>query len=245
MEFEKYLKQGAYHWDATSHCPWRHVAFTAGRYQAILRAVGDWQGKSVLDIACGDCCLSALMASAGATIVGIDASSAGLDVGKKRWLKENPETFTRARFQVADASKELPFDTGSFDIVIASEIIEHLEEPQFLISEMARVAAPDGLVVITTPYRLTEKPLDPFHVHEFYPGELEEMTRKFFDKAEIILTHPAWVTGLFKLRHPFRLFRGIINLMSMFGYNPFLEWPTNDYPSQITMIARKTGNNNL
>lgn len=241
MDFQKYLELGAYHWDATSRHPWRHVAFTAGRYQAILQAVGDWRDKSVLDIACGDCRLSALALAAGArSVVGIDASSAGLDVGRKRWQEEAPETLRRAQFSIADASQELQVDDGSFDIVLASEIIEHLKEPTALVRQMARVVAPAGVVVITTPYRLTERPLDPFHVREYYPGELEALVYEHFAESHVVLTHPVWVTGLFALGRRFRVPRLVINILSICGHNPFLCWPTGAYAGQITLIASRS-----
>lgn len=46
---------------------------------------------------------------------------------------------------------ELPYDSNHFDIVILTEVIEHLTFPQMMVSEIARILKPDGLLVITTP----------------------------------------------------------------------------------------------
>src|SRR5437016_4742392 len=54
MTFGKYQSDGAYHWDAVSRSLARHVAFTAGRYQALLDQPVTWRDSLVLDVACGD-----------------------------------------------------------------------------------------------------------------------------------------------------------------------------------------------
>ena len=45
----------------------------------------------------------------------------------------------------------LPFAGGSFDVVYAIEVIEHLRNPYDFISEMHRVAKPGGMAIVTTP----------------------------------------------------------------------------------------------
>lgn len=51
---------------------------------------------------------------------------------------------------VADASS-IPFGDGAFDVVIASEILEHLGEDSFAIGEVVRVLRPGGIVAISVP----------------------------------------------------------------------------------------------
>jgi SAM-dependent methyltransferase len=60
--------------------------------------------------------------------------------------------------------KVLPFDAGSFDTVINTEVLEHTPEPAGLIAEMARVLRPTGVLILTTPFafRLHEEPYDYF-----------------------------------------------------------------------------------
>lgn len=50
-----------------------------------------------------------------------------------------------------DANERLPFDDKSFDLIWCSEVIEHLKDPAFALSELRRVAKPGGLLVLTTP----------------------------------------------------------------------------------------------
>src|SRR5437773_10474401 len=97
VEFAKYVADGAYHWDAASSSLTKHVAFTSGRYAAVLRQPVKWTGSTVLDIACGDARLAAYIAEAGAKlVVGVDLSHIGLTSGRNRWKRERPESAGRA-----------------------------------------------------------------------------------------------------------------------------------------------------
>jgi SAM-dependent methyltransferase len=58
----------------------------------------------------------------------------------------------------------LPFRDGAFDTVLSVQVLEHTPHPQQLIDEMARVLAPDGVLILTAPFqfRLHEEPYDFF-----------------------------------------------------------------------------------
>ncbi|MBF0625488.1 MAG: methyltransferase domain-containing protein [Magnetococcales bacterium] len=51
----------------------------------------------------------------------------------------------------------LPFAAASFDLVTASEVLEHLENPRALLREAARVLKPGGIAIFTTPNALNLK----------------------------------------------------------------------------------------
>lgn len=58
----------------------------------------------------------------------------------------------------------LPFEDGTFDTVLNVQVLEHTPRPAQLVREMARVLAPDGLLILTAPFqfRLHEEPHDYF-----------------------------------------------------------------------------------
>jgi len=84
----------------------------------------------------------AIVKHTGAKYVGVDIS----DVVVKS-AKDSGINAVRV-----DASREtLPFDPGSFDLILCSEVIEHLYDPDFAIDEFKRVLRPSGKIIITTP----------------------------------------------------------------------------------------------
>jgi ubiquinone/menaquinone biosynthesis C-methylase UbiE len=238
VEFAKYVADGAYHWDAASSSLTKHVAFTSGRYAAVIQQPVKWAGSTVLDIACGDARLAAYIAEAGASlVVGVDLSHVGLSVGRARWTREQPKTASSATFVQGDGLF-LPVADQAFDVVVASEVIEHVDDPADFLREASRPLKAEGTIIVTTPYRLTEHPLDPHHTHEYFPGELESLMKRFFHDVRITLTHPAWVTSLYTLHGWAEPFRLLVNALAVSGHNPFLSWPIGRYAAQITAFGR-------
>ena len=47
--------------------------------------------------------------------------------------------------------QEIPFDDGTFDVVLCSEVIEHLDSPSHLLREAFRVLVDSGILILTTP----------------------------------------------------------------------------------------------
>jgi SAM-dependent methyltransferase len=134
----------------------------------------------ILDLGCGTAwktfCLNRDPAN---TAIGCDIDSRLLEYGRKRI---NPGLLVQC------TGHALPFASGSFDWVIAVEVIEHVPEPQAMLREVQRVLCPGGMVLLTTPNRLQYlrpwRPkwfylalkhrivLDASHVREFNDAEL-------------------------------------------------------------------------
>jgi 2-polyprenyl-6-hydroxyphenyl methylase/3-demethylubiquinone-9 3-methyltransferase len=103
------------------------------------------EGLSVLDIGCGGGLLSEPLARLGATVTGIDA--AGRNVAVARIHAEQ----AGVAVDYQEITAESLLDGGSrFDIVLAMEVIEHVENVPLFMKSCAGLVAPGGLLFIAT-----------------------------------------------------------------------------------------------
>ena len=85
---------------------------------------------------------------------------------------------------------------GSFDLVVAFQMIAYLDDPQPLLREIRRVLDPEGLALLTTPnraYRLFEgqRPWNRYHAREYLAGELEHVLLETFGDVTVHGIHAA------------------------------------------------------
>jgi SAM-dependent methyltransferase len=68
-----------------------------------------------------------------------------------------------------DLTKPLPFEDGEFNTIILSDVLEHLQKPEFLLGEMSRVLAKHGKIIVNVPfyYGLHETPNDYYRYTQF------------------------------------------------------------------------------
>ncbi len=144
------------------------------------------RGKRVIDIGCGTGYGSAELARTAATVCGIDNSSEAI-----AWAAANYPA-ANLRFEEAPCNA-LPAADGSIDLAVAFEVIEHLADPEPMLAEVARVLAPGGQFVVSTPNadyyaesRSSAGP-NPFHHREYVAGEFDVALRKHFPHVVIFL----------------------------------------------------------
>lgn len=110
---------------------------------AIFRLAGDMSGKCLLDLGCGDGTYSIAAFQRGARVTGVDISDAMLDSARRR------AAACGASIEWRQASAEsLPYDSGTFDIVLAVTILCFLGDPLQVVKEVSRVLCPGGRLVI-------------------------------------------------------------------------------------------------
>ncbi len=213
-EFSRYEEKGGYHWALNSLHPLRGNAFVRARYANVLelaeRAPGGLSGKYILDHGCGDGVLCGMLSRRGGRVFGVDNSKTALRYALKRTAGSG------IRYQ-GGSVYQLPYKSGAFDCVISTQVIEHLAEPERLLGEIRRVLKTGGRAVITTRIRLTEKPIDPTHVGEWFEDEFGRLIGGVFPAAEHFRSHPAfWMEGSYR----FGWMKVLANLMSPVR-NPF------------------------
>jgi 2-polyprenyl-3-methyl-5-hydroxy-6-metoxy-1,4-benzoquinol methylase len=126
-----------------------HADGAAPWYRLVLEYLGPVRNKRVLEIACGRGGFCRLLAERGAIVSGADFSGGALHVASSK-TRGNGSAPRYPNFTQADA-QQLPFASGSFDVVVSCETIEHLPDPRASLAEMARVCRPSGRLYLTTP----------------------------------------------------------------------------------------------
>lgn len=135
--------------------------------------LGIGPGVKVIDVGCGAGRHSFEAYRRGADVVAFDQNAADLnDVDEiLQAMKEQGEVPASATAEtVKGDALDLPYDDGTFDRVIASEILEHVPEDDRAIAELVRVLKPGGLLAITVPRWLPERVCwalsDEYHANE-------------------------------------------------------------------------------
>lgn len=104
-------------------------------------------GGAVLDVGCGSALVADRIADVDATYVGVDFGGHHSAYAAKRLA----DAGYRLRSTIARCDGEtLPFPDACFDVVVMSEVIEHLMRPERAVWEVARVLKPGGVFVMTT-----------------------------------------------------------------------------------------------
>lgn len=109
----------------------------------MLELIGSVSGKRVLEVGCGDGALAVELARQGARVTGIDASDRMIEAARVH----AQEASVTVGFHVGPA-EALPFEAETFDIVVAQTILCFVRDGSPAFSEIARVLAPGGRLVI-------------------------------------------------------------------------------------------------
>ncbi len=125
-------------------------------------------GADVLEAGCGEGYGADLIAGVARRVVAVDYDEATVAHVRSR--------YPRVDVMRANLAK-LPLPDASMDVVVNFQVIEHLwDQPQF-VAECARVLRPGGLLMVSTPNRITfspgrDTPINPFHTRELNADEL-------------------------------------------------------------------------
>ena len=140
------------------------------------------ENNAVLDLACGNGYGAALLASRARHVWALDIDKETIEEACRNWPAQN------LSFLQGNAT-QLPFQTASIDLVVAMEILEHLEEQERLVQEISRVCSPNGVALISTPnkaeYSDSRNYQNPFHKRELYLAEFTGILKQHFPFVEI------------------------------------------------------------
>ncbi len=142
------------------------------RHEVVYQRLRDrCAGCDVLEAGCGEGYGADLIADVARRVVALDYDDATV-------------AHVRARYPRVDIRHgnlaQLPLPDRSVDVVVNFQVIEHLwDQPQF-VGECVRVLRPSGLLLMSTPNRVTfspgrDTPINPFHTRELNARELTEL----------------------------------------------------------------------
>lgn len=170
MELNEYAKMDALEKD--------HWWFVAKRqFLAVLIHKYAGQGGRLLDIGCGTGAVLDFFSTQGGKtkgfqVEGIDMSPAALEYCHKKGLK------------VALGKAEvLVYADNTFDVIIASDVLEHIEDTDSVLREISRVLKPGGIFVVTVPahqFLFSQHDVALHHVRRYSKNILATSLQKHF-----------------------------------------------------------------
>lgn len=73
----------------------------------------------------------------------------------------------------------------SIDFVVTFQVIEHIKNDEFFLSEIKRVLKPGGQLIMTTPNSLMSLTRSPWHIREYSPEQMRDIMKSIFSIVEI------------------------------------------------------------
>ncbi|MGI8952806.1 MAG: class I SAM-dependent methyltransferase [Chitinophagaceae bacterium] len=134
------------------------------------------EGKTVLDIACGEGYGTNLIASNAKKVYGIDLEENVIAHAKQKYQDKKLEFLKGSIINI-------PLENNCIDVIICFETIEHVEQQNEAIKEFRRVLKEEGLLLISTPAKENYQKLNfdnPFHLKELALEEFINICAKHF-----------------------------------------------------------------
>lgn len=115
-------------------------------YQRVLtEQLENPHGKRLLDVGCGGGVLAEQFAAMGFAVTGIDPSAKSIEVARAHAAQNGFKIDYLVGY-----GNELPLENETFDIVVCSDVLEHIENWDEVIGEIARVLKHNGIFVYAT-----------------------------------------------------------------------------------------------
>ena len=99
--------------------------------------------RSICDLGCGNGHITGRLAALGYQVTGVDASESGIKIARRM--------YSGVEFVEAMIDRDLK-NLGNFDLVISSDVIEHLYRPSDLLEAATSLLSPRGQILLGTPY---------------------------------------------------------------------------------------------
>ena len=115
------------------------IEIAESRFAYFDEALTRWRGLNVLDVGCGEGCISELLARRGCNVWGVDRSAEAVKTAAECAV----ENGLAIDYRVGSAEK-LPYEDATFEVVVCIDVLEHVTDVPKVVREMARVLMPGG-----------------------------------------------------------------------------------------------------
>lgn len=143
-EIKLFAESSAKWWDESGPFAPLHK-MTPVRMAFLREELGDVKGLSVLDIGCGGGLIAEPLTRLGARVTGIDADETAIAVAA-----QHAQNTGLSINYIHGAAEDLVAKGKSFDVVLALEVIEHVNDPVDFVSLCAALVKPGGKIVFST-----------------------------------------------------------------------------------------------
>ena len=197
-------------------------------------------GGRVLDVGCGSALVADLLAELDGHYVGTDLAHHHLVYALG---KERPVGVRMRRSVLAATAERLPLADASVDVVVLSEVIEHLVRPELAVWEIARVLRPGGTFVMTTnnasevPLRSPLSHLGPWLEKAVGADHPSLVTRRPWVWPEPVDPELTERGGQVYLPHTHHLYAQTRAMFAAAGLEP-VHWSTFEFPPPQSRTAR-------
>lgn len=117
----------------------------ARHFQRTAKGPDAFTGLTILDVGCGAGLLCEPLAEFGAHVVGIDAAARNIEVARWHAAQEGISIdYRRCLAEQVSASGE------RFDVVLNTEVVEHVADPSQLMKDCADLVKPGGMMIVAT-----------------------------------------------------------------------------------------------
>lgn len=139
---------------------------------SFIENIAPLSDKRVLDVGCGGGVLAEAMARRGADVTGLDVESAAIAAAKLHATQE--------RIVINYCCQPIEvFDAEAFDIITCMEMLEHVQNPQLVIDNCARLLKPGGYLFLSTINRTLSAYLGAIVMAEYVLKLLPRLTHDF------------------------------------------------------------------
>ncbi|MDO5057502.1 MAG: bifunctional 2-polyprenyl-6-hydroxyphenol methylase/3-demethylubiquinol 3-O-methyltransferase UbiG [Lautropia sp.] len=145
-ELDKFQSLASRWWDPDSEFKPLHEINPLRLEWIREQAGGSLQGRQVIDVGCGGGILAEALASAGATVTGIDLADKSLQVARLHALDTGAQVHYE-QIAVEDMAARQP---GHFDVVVCMEMLEHVPDPASVVRACAQLAQPGATLTFST-----------------------------------------------------------------------------------------------